>query len=82
MASLTMLAFELADKYRNPAVLLADGFVGQMMEALDLELIETVAQHASAAVTAARLADEVQHLVQSAADLDEVAPRWDELHPL
>ena len=40
MAQLTMLAFELADKYRNPAVLLADGFVGQMMEALNLELIE------------------------------------------
>jgi pyruvate/2-oxoacid:ferredoxin oxidoreductase alpha subunit len=40
MAQLTMLAFELADKYRNPAVLLADGFVGQMMEALDLELVE------------------------------------------
>jgi pyruvate/2-oxoacid:ferredoxin oxidoreductase alpha subunit len=35
-----MLAFELADKYRNPAVLLVDGFVGQMMESLDLELIE------------------------------------------
>jgi pyruvate/2-oxoacid:ferredoxin oxidoreductase alpha subunit len=41
MAKLTMLAFELADRYRNPAVLLVDGFVGQMMEALDLELIET-----------------------------------------
>jgi pyruvate/2-oxoacid:ferredoxin oxidoreductase alpha subunit len=40
MASLTMLAFDLADKYRNPAVLLADGFVGQMMEPLDLELVE------------------------------------------
>jgi len=40
MASLTMLAFELADKYRNPAVLLADGFVGQMMEPLDLELVD------------------------------------------
>jgi pyruvate/2-oxoacid:ferredoxin oxidoreductase alpha subunit len=40
MASLTMLAFELADKYRNPAVLLVDGFVGQMMEPLDLELME------------------------------------------
>ncbi len=42
MASLTMLAFELADKYRNPAVLLADGFVGQMMEPLELEMIEPV----------------------------------------
>ncbi len=40
MASLTMLAFDLADKYRNPAVLLADGFVGQMMEPLDLQLME------------------------------------------
>jgi pyruvate/2-oxoacid:ferredoxin oxidoreductase alpha subunit len=37
MAELTMLAFDLADKYRNPAVVLSDGFVGQMMEPLDLE---------------------------------------------
>ncbi|HZQ22934.1 MAG TPA: 3-methyl-2-oxobutanoate dehydrogenase subunit VorB [Terriglobales bacterium] len=37
MAELTVLAFELADKYRNPAIVLADGFIGQMMEALDLE---------------------------------------------
>jgi len=38
MADLTMLAFDLADKYRNPAVVLTDGFVGQMMEPLDLEI--------------------------------------------
>jgi pyruvate/2-oxoacid:ferredoxin oxidoreductase alpha subunit len=37
MADLTVLAFELADKYRNPAIILADGFIGQMMEPLDLE---------------------------------------------
>jgi len=37
MAELTVLAFELADKYRNPAIVLTDGFVGQMMEPLDLE---------------------------------------------
>jgi len=36
MCDLTMLAFELADRYRNPAVVLTDGFVGQMMEPLDL----------------------------------------------
>jgi 2-oxoisovalerate ferredoxin oxidoreductase alpha subunit len=36
MADLTMLAFELADRYRNPAIVLADGFIGQMMEPLDL----------------------------------------------
>ena len=40
MADLTMLAFDLADKYRNPAVVLADGFIGQMMEPLDLECHE------------------------------------------
>jgi pyruvate/2-oxoacid:ferredoxin oxidoreductase alpha subunit len=40
MADLTILAFELADKYRNPAVVLADGFIGQMMEPLELEYRE------------------------------------------
>ncbi|MBM3286386.1 MAG: 3-methyl-2-oxobutanoate dehydrogenase subunit VorB [Candidatus Eisenbacteria bacterium] len=32
MSDLTMLAFELADRYLNPVLLLADGFIGQMME--------------------------------------------------
>ena len=41
MAELTVLAFDLADKYRNPAIILADGFVGQMMEPLDLPDRET-----------------------------------------
>jgi 2-oxoisovalerate ferredoxin oxidoreductase alpha subunit len=36
MCNLTMLAFELADKYRTPVVVLADGFIGQMMEPLEL----------------------------------------------
>jgi pyruvate/2-oxoacid:ferredoxin oxidoreductase alpha subunit len=36
MADLTILAFELADRYRNPAVVLTDGFIGQMMEPLEL----------------------------------------------
>lgn len=40
MADLTMLAFELADRYRNPAVILTDGFVGQMMEPIELEVSE------------------------------------------
>jgi pyruvate/2-oxoacid:ferredoxin oxidoreductase alpha subunit len=35
MADLTALAFELADRYRNPVVLLADGFIGQMMEPVE-----------------------------------------------
>ncbi len=36
MCDLTILAFELADKYRNPAIVLADGFIGQMMEPLEV----------------------------------------------
>ncbi len=35
MADLTALAFELADRYRTPVMLLADGFVGQMMEPVE-----------------------------------------------
>jgi len=37
MADLTVLAFELADKYRNPTIVLADGFTGQMIEPVDFE---------------------------------------------
>ena len=40
MADLTTLAFELADRYRNPAVILTDGFVGQMMEPIELDATE------------------------------------------
>jgi pyruvate/2-oxoacid:ferredoxin oxidoreductase alpha subunit len=43
MADLTMLAFDLADRYRNPAVVLTDGFIGQMMEPLELKASESVA---------------------------------------
>ncbi len=32
MCDLTMLAFDLADKYRNPAIILTDAYIGQMME--------------------------------------------------
>ena len=37
MAELTHMAFELADKWRNPALVLADGMVGQMMEGVRLD---------------------------------------------
>lgn len=36
MADLTALAFDLSDKYRIPAMLLADGTMGQMMEPVTL----------------------------------------------
>jgi pyruvate/2-oxoacid:ferredoxin oxidoreductase alpha subunit len=35
MCDLTLLAFELADSFRNPAIVLADGFIGQMMEPVE-----------------------------------------------
>ncbi len=35
MCDLTMLAFELADKYRNPVFVLADGYIGQTMEPVE-----------------------------------------------
>lgn len=38
MASLTAEAFDLADMYRMPAMLLADGALGQMMEPVDFSV--------------------------------------------
>jgi len=37
MADFTYLAFELADRYRNPVIIQGDGTVGQMMEAVVLD---------------------------------------------
>ncbi len=36
MCDFTMLAFELADQYRNPVCVIADGTIGQMMEPVTL----------------------------------------------
>jgi len=36
MVDLTVLAFDLADKYRGPALILSDGAIGQMMEKVNL----------------------------------------------
>jgi 2-oxoglutarate ferredoxin oxidoreductase subunit alpha len=36
----TILAFELADKYRNPAMILGDGSIGQIMEPVELPEVE------------------------------------------
>ena len=53
---------------------------GPPVTELDMELIQSVAQHASAVITAGRLQAEVQKLMRSD-DLDEIAPRWDQLRP-
>ncbi|NOX97250.1 MAG: 3-methyl-2-oxobutanoate dehydrogenase subunit VorB [Nitrospirae bacterium] len=38
MMDLTRLAFDLADKYRNPVILLGDGLLGQMMEPVEFKV--------------------------------------------
>ena len=42
MFDLTVLAFELADRYRNPVVIMTDGYVGQMMEPLEIKMRKIV----------------------------------------
>ncbi|MBN2671678.1 MAG: 3-methyl-2-oxobutanoate dehydrogenase subunit VorB [Deltaproteobacteria bacterium] len=37
---LTILSFELAEKYRNPVMLLGDGMIGQMMEPVEFPDVE------------------------------------------
>ena len=36
----TYLAFDLADKYRNPVMILGDGLLGQMMEPIQIKSVE------------------------------------------
>ena len=55
MADLTGLAFELADKYRMPAMLLADGTMGQMMEPVELPETEPVMIDKPWAVTGTKM---------------------------
>ena len=45
---LTQLAFDLAQKYRNPVMVAADGFMGQMMEAVEIKASPTKDQPADA----------------------------------
>jgi len=41
LVDLTIKAFDLADKYRNPAMVLGDGLLGQMMEPVEFKDRET-----------------------------------------
>jgi 2-oxoisovalerate ferredoxin oxidoreductase alpha subunit len=55
MADLTALAFDLADRYRNPVFLLADGFIGQMMEPVEFPQSAKAPQSPDWAVTGTAL---------------------------
>jgi len=63
MCDLTVRAFDLADRYRNPVVILTDGYVGQMMETLELQEREVVLPEKSWAVKGNR--ETRQNLVTS-----------------
>ena len=64
MADLTTLAFDLADEYRNPVVVLADGYIGQMME--PVEFAASADASAAAGLGRARALPETrQNLVSS-----------------
>jgi len=52
MADLTALAFDLADKYRNPVFVLADGAIGQMMEPVEFMASPVEPRHMPWAVEA------------------------------
>ncbi len=72
MADLTVLAFDLADKYRNPVMVAADGNLGQMMEPVDLqESYPNTYDHSSWALTGAK--DRKGHTITSIyLDADEM----------
>jgi pyruvate/2-oxoacid:ferredoxin oxidoreductase alpha subunit len=63
MCDLTMLAFELADRYRNPVIVLTDGFIGQMME--PVELPRTLARPAAKPWAVQGTAETRQNLITS-----------------
>jgi pyruvate/2-oxoacid:ferredoxin oxidoreductase alpha subunit len=73
MCDLTKLAFDLADKYRNPAFLLTDGFIGQMMEPVELKVEEIQAPEKPWAVdgTAATQGNLICSIHLSAEELEE-----------
>lgn len=65
MADLTVLAFDLADKYRVPAMLLADGTTGQMMEPVELvDVQQPIFTEKEWAVTGTKL-QRKHHIVNS-----------------
>jgi pyruvate/2-oxoacid:ferredoxin oxidoreductase alpha subunit len=50
MATLTATAFVVADEYRNPVIVMADGFIGQMMEPVEFPVGVTIPRTPSWAV--------------------------------
>ncbi len=64
MVSLTIKGFDLADEYRMPVMLLADGTMGQMMEPVSLEIGELKKYDKSWALTGTKM-ERVHNIVNS-----------------
>ena len=75
MADLTALAFDLAEKYRMPAMLLADGTMGQMMEPVSLDMGEVQSYDKSWAVTGTQ-GKRRHNIVNSLSLLPEELEQW------
>lgn len=54
MADIPFLAFEIADKYRNPVIILADAILGQMMEEVEFKDFERIKEKKKWAVSGAK----------------------------
>lgn len=55
---------------------------GPPITELDLELLQNVAQQAASAIAVSQLQDELDRLLATGGDIEELAPRWDALRPL
>jgi 2-oxoglutarate/2-oxoacid ferredoxin oxidoreductase subunit alpha len=77
MADFVKLAFELAFKYRNPAMILSDGMIGQMMEKVELfEQVPRNTKFDQSWVTTGKTPDRERNIITSL-DLD---PAGMEIH--
>jgi len=84
MADLTRLAFDLADRYRNPVFVLADGFVGQMMEPVEFPAaaIETPAPNWAVTGTSETRTNLISSLFMGADDLEAHVRHLEEKYKL
>lgn len=65
LSDLTQKAFYLADKYRNPVMVLADGMISQMMEPVEITKIDFEAFDHSSWTATGQTANRKPHIVTS-----------------
>ena len=75
MVSLTIKGFELADKYRMTAMLLADGTLGQMMEPVELDAGEVKTIEKPWAATGTKMA-RPNNIINSLSLIPEELEQW------